>query len=75
MSSEAITIHVDADAADAYRTASEEDRRKLDLLIGLQIRDIARSPESLQEVMREVSGRAQARGLTPHALESILNER
>lgn len=30
-----ITVSVDRDVADAYRSVSEEDRRKLDLLVNL----------------------------------------
>jgi hypothetical protein len=69
-----ITVSVDADVASAYRAASEDDRRKLDLLISLRLRDATRSGESLKEVAREVSRSAQERGLTPEILESILDE-
>ena len=31
-----ITVAVDADVADAYRAASDRDRRKLDLLVNLR---------------------------------------
>ena len=34
-----ITVSVDADVADAYRAASDGDRRKLDLLINLRLRE------------------------------------
>ena len=60
--------------ARAYRDASDQDRRKLDLLLSLKLNDALRAGGSLQELMREVSRKAQERGLTPEALESILNE-
>jgi hypothetical protein len=74
MRTEEITIHVDAEAANAYRSASEENRRKLDLLLSLRLTEATRSSRSLKEVMREISWKAQERGLTPEILESILDE-
>ena len=41
---ERITVSVDPDMADVYRSASDEDRRKLDLLINLRLRE-ATSPQ------------------------------
>jgi hypothetical protein len=69
-----ITISVDADVADAYRRAPEEQRRKLDLLLNLRLRDATRSHTSLKDVMLEVSQSAQRRGLTPEILKSLLDE-
>jgi hypothetical protein len=74
MSIDQITISVDSEVADAYRAASDEDRRKLDLLVNLRLRDATRSKSSLKDVMREISRNAQQRGLTPEILESILDE-
>jgi hypothetical protein len=34
---EQITIHVDQAAAQAYRSASEQDRKRLDILLSLRI--------------------------------------
>ena len=59
-----ITIAVDPDLADAYRAASDQDRRKLDLLLNLRLRDVTRTDESLHDVMAEITQNAQARGLT-----------
>jgi hypothetical protein len=71
---EEITIRVDPKAASAYRAASEEDRRKLDLLLSLRLNDALAANGSLKDVMREISRQAQERGLTPEILESILRE-
>ena len=38
-----ITISVDPDLADAYRAASDQDRRKLHLFLNLRLRDIMRT--------------------------------
>lgn len=69
-----ITIRVDPGAALAYREASDEVRRKLDLLLNLQLQNAFRSEGSLSDLMREISRKAQERGLTPEILESILDE-
>lgn len=71
---EQITISVDDEVAEAYRQASDEDRRKLDLLVNLRLRDATRAKSSLQEVMSEISRNARARGLTPEVLQSLLDE-
>ena len=75
MSVEPITIQVEPAAAEAYRALSEQDRRKVDLLLSLRLRDATRSPYRLQEIMRDVSRKAHERGLTPEILQSILDER
>lgn len=50
-----ITVAVDADVAQAYRTVSARDRRKLDLLVNLRLREATSSGQSLREVMDEIS--------------------
>jgi hypothetical protein len=74
MQTEQITITVDSEAAKAYRGASEQERRKLDLLLTLRLHDALRPAGSLQDLMRDISKKAQERGLTPEILESILDE-
>ena len=69
-----ITVSVDADVADAYRAVSDEDRRKLDLLVNLRLREVTHSERTLRDIMRDISDSAQRRGLTPELLQSILNE-
>ena len=71
---ETISIEVDSDVACLYRSASQADRRKLDLLLNMRLHEVAESGKSLQETMREISNNAQMRGLTPKILESILKE-
>lgn len=75
MNAEAITIQVDPEAALAYRSVSVEERRKLDLLLSLRLREVTRPGTSLEDVMDELSRNAQERGLTPEILQSILDER
>lgn len=71
---EQITVLVDSDVADVYRSASDEERRKLDLLINFRLRDATKSEKSLPEVMSDISCNAQRRGLTPEILQSILDD-
>lgn len=74
MKTEEITIRVEPEAAQIYRTASQEERRKLDLLLSLKLTDTTQSSRSLQEVMDEISQKAQERGLTPELLDQLLHE-
>ena len=67
-----ITVAVDPDVADAYRSASHEERRKLDLLIDLRLREAMEPGRSLHTILLEISRDAQRRGLTPEILQSIL---
>lgn len=57
MKTDQITIQVDAEAARAYRAASEEERRKIDSLLSLKLRRATRSQITLKTYMDEVSGR------------------
>ena len=73
---EQITISVDADLAEIYRSASESERRKLDLLLSIRLRSILTRPKkSLSTLMDEISQEAQRNGMTPEILESILSEK
>jgi len=75
METQKLTIRVSPHAARVYEAASEEDRRKLDLLLSLKLGEVQRGKRSLEEIMSEISQKAQERGLTPEILESILNAR
>ena len=70
-----IIVSVDSDVARLYRSVSDRDRRKLDLLVNLRLREATESPKSLRDIMREMSRDAQRRGLTPGSLQSILDEK
>jgi hypothetical protein len=74
MDTKNITIRVNAEVARIFETASEEQRRKLEALLSLKLSDVTRHKRTLEEVMSEISQNAQARGLTPEILDSILNE-
>lgn len=70
-----LSLPVDADVAKAYAAASAEDQKKIQLLLSLRLQELIASPNiPLQTVMDELSKKAEARGLTPEVLESILND-
>ncbi len=73
MRTETITVHVSPQAATAYRTASAEDRRKLDLLVSLQLTGLLSQGDSLEKVTEDIGQEAAAAGLTPEILDSILH--
>ena len=52
---EQIIVSVDSDVAEFYRSVSEKDRRKLDLLVSLRLREAAVDGKSLVEIMDEIS--------------------
>jgi hypothetical protein len=74
METEQITIQVDAEAARAFKSASEEDRRKLAALLSIRLNEMTRTRESLKAIMNEISQKAQERGLKPEILKAMLNE-
>ncbi len=69
-----ITIEVDQEAARAYEAATPEERRKIDLLLSLHLKHVTGPVRPLKEVMREISEKAQARGLTEATLNELLRE-
>lgn len=70
-----ITIPLDKETARIYNDASEEEKRKIQFLVGLFFKDFILSPRPLAEIMDEVSDEAEKRGLTPEILNSILREK
>jgi len=74
MDTREITIRVDAEAAKVYAAASEEEREKIDLLLSLRLSQVTGPSSSLEQVMRETSEAARARGLTARDLDELLRE-
>lgn len=74
MKTDTITVRVDAETAKAYESSSEIERRKIDLLLNLKLKQMVKPSRPLEEVIQEISQNAQNRGLTPEMLESILGE-
>jgi ferritin-like protein len=75
MATTTISIQVDEAAARAFAKASAEEQRKLQLLLGLRLRELtSEPPRPLKDVMDEIGARAEERGLTPEILESLLHD-
>lgn len=71
----AITINVNDEVAKKFTEASAEQRQKYELMFDLQLQGVMAGPKrSLEEIMRSMSRKAKANGLTPEILESILND-
>jgi len=71
-----ITIEVDAQTADAYNSALEEERNRIRTLLRVRARELALEKRpTLSEIMDQIGRKAQARGLTPEILESLLQEK
>jgi len=71
---ETIAVAVDAEIAEKYRSASDMDRRRMDLRINMHLRRMMGPRRPLEEIMQELSREAQENGLTPEILQSILDE-
>ena len=75
MQTETIPITVDAEAAQRFSEASPEERRKLELLLRLRLRELTLGrARPLQDIMDEIGTDAEAKGLTPEKLESMLRD-
>ncbi|MCI0359442.1 MAG: hypothetical protein L0211_13275 [Planctomycetaceae bacterium] len=75
MTTATISIAVDADSARALSQAPPEERRKLELLLSLRLRELVTGPvRPLREIMDQTGAEAEARGLTSEILESLLRD-
>jgi len=68
-----INILLEGQAAEIYRHVSVEQQESLRRLINLVVQEFVKySPQSLLAVMDTMSREAQAKGLTPEILASLL---
>lgn len=73
MANPTITIPLDPETARAYNSAPPEEKRKIQALVSLWLRELAAGEyPSLQQVLDEVGSKAKSRGLTPEVLDSLL---
>jgi hypothetical protein len=69
-----ITIPLDPETAQSYNSASTQEKRKMQALLSLWLRELVGGDQrSVQQILDEAGRKAQARGLTPEMLESLLN--
>ncbi len=70
-----LTLRVDPETAEAYASATEDERRKIELLLNLRLRDlVGPGKPPLRNLMDEMGREAESRGLTPEVLDSILKD-
>ncbi|MDB9516871.1 hypothetical protein PN466_07915 [Roseofilum reptotaenium CS-1145] len=75
MQTQPIVIRVNAEVARIFEADSEQERRKFEALLSIKLSDVTRQKRPLEEVMSEIIRNAQARGLTPEILDSILSDK
>jgi hypothetical protein len=73
MPDQTITIPLDAQTARAYSSASPEEKKKMEALVGVWLRALAAGQyPSLKKMLDDIGRKAEARGLTPEVLESLM---
>ena len=76
MSTATIYIEVDADAARVLLQAPDEEKRRLQLLLSLRLREVTgKSTKPLLEIMGDIGVYAESQGMTPELLEAMLRDR
>jgi hypothetical protein len=72
MAKDTITISLDPQTASAYDSAAPEQKRKMQALLSLWLRELATGEyPSLQQVLDDVGRKARDRGLTTEMLDSL----
>jgi hypothetical protein len=74
METKPITVRVNSEVARIFEASSEERKRKFEALLSLKLTQATREKRTIEEVMDDISQKAQERGLTPEILDTILNE-
>lgn len=74
MKKQELTIRVAPEAANVYRSSSEEKKRKLDVLLSGWLENAGKPMRSLKELRHDTSKQAKENGLTPEILDEILHE-
>jgi hypothetical protein len=69
-----VTLSMDNETARIYKKASLADKKKMELLVSLWLREFEKPSVSLDKLMDEVSRKAQKRGLSSEILKSILDD-
>jgi len=68
-----VNISLDNETAKIYEKAQAADKKKMQLLLSLWLREFEKPSVTLEKLMDDISRKAQERGLTPEIFESILN--
>ena len=68
-----VNISLDKETAKIYQKAPLADKKKMQLLLSLWLREFEKPSVTLEKLMDNVSRKARERGLTSETLESILH--
>ena len=68
-----VNIPIDEETAKVYQKASSTDKKKMQVLVSLWLREFEKPSVTLEKLMDDISRKAKERGLTPEILESLLN--
>ncbi|MEW5830521.1 MAG: hypothetical protein AB1846_16650 [Chloroflexota bacterium] len=68
-----VNVSLDSETAKIYKRASSADKKKMQLLLSLWLREFEKPSITLEKLMDDISRKAKERGLTPEILESILD--
>lgn len=71
LTAETITIQV---TPEAFLSASETERKKMELPLNLRLLEVTRARKPLEQVMRDISRSAKERGLTEEILDDLLKD-
>lgn len=67
-----VNIPLDNETAKIYEKAPQADKKKMQILMSLWLREFEKPSVSLVELMDDISRKAEARGLTPKIFETDL---
>jgi len=73
MTTATINVKLDADTANIFADAPDEDKSRLCMLWAVLLREYKEAPMPLRKLMDQIGKKAKQRGLTPEKLDSILN--
>ena len=69
-----LQIKVEPKVATLYEKLDSTQPKKIQLLLGVWLKEAIANQTSLEDIMNQCSQEAQANGLTPEILESLLQE-
>ncbi len=69
-----LNIEVESEVANLYKKMNPTQQKKIHLLLGIWLKEAITNQTSLEDIMEKCSQEAQANGLTPEILESLLQE-
>jgi hypothetical protein len=69
-----ITLHLDPEVAESIESASKVERNKIEAMLGLRLKELlVPTGITLREAIDQVRREAEANGLTPEILDSLLH--